>query len=146
MLKTLARVVAVLTIAVASLGTARTVQAQEYKVIVNSANSTTEIPAAVAGKIFLKETTKFPNGTSASPVDLSKSSAVRAAFSKAVIGRPVSAVESYWQQQIFSGKDVPPSTKASDDEVIAYVKATPGAIGYVSAGASTAGVKVVDVK
>lgn len=146
MLKTLTRVAAIVAIAVASLGTARTVQAQEYKVIVNSANATTDIPAAVAGKIFLKEATKFPNGTSATPVDLNKSSAVRAAFSKAVIGRPVSAVESFWQQQIFSGKDVPPTTKSTDDEVIAFVKATPGAIGYVSAGAATAGVKVIDVK
>ena len=75
-----------------------------------------------------------------------KSSATRAAFSKAILGRPVSAVETYWQQQIFSGKEVPPTTKANDDEVIAFVKANAGAIGYVSAGASTAGVKVVDVK
>lgn len=132
--------------AIALCAMAAPAAAQDYKVIVNSANSTSDLPAAVASKIFLKETTKFPNGTAATPVDLNKASAVRAAFSKAVIGRPVSAVETYWQQQIFSGKDVPPSAKASDDEVIAFVKANPGAIGYVSAGASVAGVKVIDVK
>jgi ABC-type phosphate transport system substrate-binding protein len=33
-----------------------------------------------------------------------------------------------------------------DDDVVAFVKGNPGAIGYVSAGASTAGVKVIDVK
>ncbi len=120
--------------------------AQDVKVIVNSANSTAELPGDVVTKLFLKQTTKFPNGTAAQPVDQAKGSSVRAAFSKGVLGRGVSAVESYWQQQIFSGKDVPPPTKASDDEVVAYVKANAGAIGYVSAGASTAGVKVVDVK
>ncbi|WP_053333997.1 hypothetical protein [Gemmatimonas phototrophica] len=120
--------------------------AQDFKVIVNSANSTTDLPADVTAKLFLKQTTKFPNGTAAQPVDQAKTSPVRATFSKTVLGRAVSAVESYWQQQIFSGKDVPPPAKASDDDVVAYVKATPGAIGYVSAGASTAGVKVVDVK
>lgn len=130
----------------ALLGMTRTAEAQDFKVIVNSANSTSELPASVAAKIFLKETAKFPNGTGASPVDLGKGSATRAAFSKAVHGRAVSAIESYWQQQIFSGKEVPPATKGSDDEVVAYVKATPGGIGYVSAGASTAGVKVIDVK
>lgn len=83
--------------------------AQDFKVIVNSANSTSDLPAAVAAKIFLKETTKFPNGSAATPVDQGKASPVRAAFSKSVIGRPVSAVESYWQQQIFSGKEVPPA-------------------------------------
>lgn len=120
--------------------------AQDFKVIVNSANSTSDLSAAVAAKIFLKETTKFPNGSAATPVDQGKASPVRAAFSKSVIGRPVSAVESYWQQQIFSGKEVPPAAKSSDDDVVAFVKGNPGAIGYVSAGASTAGVKVIDVK
>jgi ABC-type phosphate transport system substrate-binding protein len=120
--------------------------AQEFKVIVNSANATTELPAAAVSKIFLKEAAKFPNGSAAVPVDQGKASPVRAAFTKAVIGRAVSAVETYWQQQIFSGKEVPPASKPSDDEVIAFVKANPGAIGYVSAAASTAGVKVVEIK
>jgi ABC-type phosphate transport system substrate-binding protein len=122
------------------------VAAQDFKVIVNSASGVSELPAATVSKIFLKETTKFPSGSAAVPVDQGKTSPVRAAFSKAVVGRPVSAVETYWQQQIFSGKENPPAAKGSDDDVIAFVKATPGAIGYVSAGASTAGVKVIDVK
>lgn len=134
--------VAMLAIAAAAAPAA----AQEYKVIVNSANATSELPADVAMKLFLKQAAKFPNGTAAQPVDQAKSSGVRVAFSKGVLGRAVGAVESYWQQQIFSGKDVPPPAKTSDDEVLAFVKANAGAIGYVSAGASTAGVKVVDVK
>ena len=120
--------------------------AQDFKVVVNSGNSTSELSADVATKLFLKQSTKFPNGTAAQPVDLAKASAVRVAFSKAVLGRPVGAIETYWQQQIFSGKDVPPAVKASDDDVLAYVKANVGAIGYVSGGAATAGVKVIDVK
>lgn len=120
--------------------------AQDFKVVVNSGNSTSELSADLAAKLFLKQSTKFPNGTAAQPVDLAKASAARVAFSKTVLGRPVGAIETYWQQQIFSGKDVPPAVKASDDDVIAYVKANPGAIGYVSGGAATAGVKVIDVK
>jgi ABC-type phosphate transport system substrate-binding protein len=138
------RILAVAAIAV--LASATPALAQDFKVIVNSANSTTDLPADVAAKLFLKQTAKFPNGTAAQPVDQGKSSAVRAAFSKAVLNRAVAAVETYWQQQIFSGKEVPPPAKASDDEVLAFVKANPGAIGYVSGGASTAGVKVVDIK
>lgn len=120
--------------------------AQEYKVIVNSANSTAELTADAATKVFLKQVLKFPNGTAAQPVDQAKGAPARVAFTRGVLGRAVSAVESYWQQQIFSGKDVPPPTKSGDDEVIAYVKANPGAIGYVSAGAAVAGVKVVPVR
>ena len=39
-----------------------------------------------------------------------------------------------------------PKTVAVDAEVVAYVAKTKGAIGYVSAEASTTGVKVLDVK
>ncbi len=39
-----------------------------------------------------------------------------------------------------------PKALAADSEVVAYVARTKGAIGYVSAGAATAGVKVLDVK
>ena len=137
-----AAVVATFTLCV----TATTAMAQDFKVIVNSANPTSELPGDVAAKLFLKQSLKFPGGTAAQPVDQAKGSPVRASFSKALLGRPVAAVETFWQQQIFAGKEVPPPAKTSDDDVIAFVKANPGAIGYVSAGAATAGVKVVDIK
>jgi ABC-type phosphate transport system substrate-binding protein len=39
-----------------------------------------------------------------------------------------------------------PKTLGTDAEVVAFVERTKGAIGYVSAGASTAGVKTLEVK
>jgi ABC-type phosphate transport system substrate-binding protein len=122
----------------------RAAQAQDYKVVVNSANAIESISADEASKIFLKQATKFSNGTAAAPVD--QKGGIKAAFAKGVHGKPIAAIETYWQQQIFSGKDVPPAAKGSDDEVIAFVKSNPGGIGYVSAGAATAGVKVISVK
>ena len=123
-----------------------TARAQDVKVIVNSANSVGELPASEVTSIFLKKTSKFPGGGAAVPVDQAKGSPVRGTFSKSVLGRPAGAVDAYWQQQIFAGGELPPATKPSDDDVVAFVKATPGAIGYVSSGASVAGVKVVTVK
>jgi ABC-type phosphate transport system substrate-binding protein len=38
-----------------------------------------------------------------------------------------------------------PKTVGSDDEVVAYVAKTKGAIGYVSSSASAAGVKTLEV-
>ena len=128
------------------LAGSRTAQAQDYVVVVNAANPAASVSKAEASNIFLKKAAKWSHGAAAQPVDQQKSSAVRDAFSKAVHGKPASAIASYWQQQIFSGKDVPPPAKGSDDEVIAFVKATPGGIGYVSAGAAVAGVKVIAVK
>ena len=70
----------------------------------------------------------------------------RIALRRRVHGKPISAIASYWQQQIFAGGELPPAAKSSDDEVIAFVRATPGGIGYVSAGASLTGVKAVTIK
>lgn len=139
------RIVAGLAAAILAL-VAKPVQAQAFKVIAHEGVAESELPKDVVAKLFLKQAPKFPSGTAAKPVDLVKTSPVRAEFSTAVLGRPVTAVETYWQQQIFAGKDVPPPAKASDDEVIAFVRSTPGAIGYVSAGAAVSGVKVITVK
>lgn len=138
------RIVIGLMAACALLG-AREASAQEFQVVVNASAGVSEISAAELSKIFQKKAGKLPSGESAKPVDQEKDAAVREAFSKAVHGRSAGQIESYWQQQIFSGKDVPPEKKSTDAEVIEWVKANPGAIGYVSAGTSVAGVKVVKV-
>lgn len=119
---------------------ARRVEAQGYVVVVNAAG-----PSALAkdevSKIFLKKSSAL------APVDQDKGSKTRDAFSKAVHGRPAAAVVTYWQQQIFAGKDVPPPEKASDADVLAAVRANPKGIGYVAAGTDLgAGVKAVTVQ
>jgi ABC-type phosphate transport system substrate-binding protein len=106
-----------------------------YRVVVNSANAASAMAREDVARLFLKKLTVWPAGQAAQPVDQSKQSAARKAFSQAVLGKDVSAVESYWQQAIFSGRSVPPPEKASDAEVLAFVRANPGAVGYVSGGA-----------
>lgn len=131
-------------LAVFALATARPARAQGYVVIVNGGNAVKSLSKEQLTSIFLKKTVKWDGGAVIAPVDQDKSSKVRESFTKAVHGRSVSAVDSYWQQQIFAGKDVPPPERDSDADVIAFVKANPNAIGYVSAGSAVpADVKVL---
>lgn len=130
---------------VALVAPARSVAAQDFKVVANNSIAASSVTADVLAKVFLKQTDKL-EGSATTPVYQGKTSATRIAFDKSVLGKSVAGVETFWQQQIFSGKDVPPPSKATDDDVIAFVKSTPGGIGYVSAGAATAGVKVIAVK
>ncbi len=116
-----------------------------FKVIVNNGNPETTISKSNLLKLFLKKTTKWEHGVKVYPVDLRKNSDVRAAFSREILGKSVSAVNSYWQQKLFSGSAVPPVEKATDEDVISFVKSNSGAIGYVSASASTSGVKTLKV-
>jgi ABC-type phosphate transport system substrate-binding protein len=103
-----------------------------YLVIVNAANSASTLPRGEVAALFLKQVTTWPDGTPVAVVDLGDRSPVRAAFSRSVIGRPVQAVRNYWQQQVFGGRSVPPTQRASDVEVVAYVRENPNAIGYVA--------------
>jgi ABC-type phosphate transport system substrate-binding protein len=121
-----------------------------YKVVVASANPLTTVDRGELAKIFLKNVTRWKDGREIAPVDQSGRSAVRTEFTRDVLEKAgmsrISAVESYWQQQIYSGRGVPPPVKASDAEVVAFVAANPGGIGYVGAAADTAGVKVLEVR
>jgi ABC-type phosphate transport system substrate-binding protein len=122
-------------------------EAQEgFQVVVNTANSLNEIAAKDLSNLMLRKRSKWPDSNlKADPVDLDPKSSVREAFSKEVHGRGTSSIESYWQRQIFSGKGVPPPKVDNDAAVIAHVKASPGSVGYVSAGANVDGVKVLTV-
>jgi ABC-type phosphate transport system substrate-binding protein len=120
--------------------------AQDFKVVAHPSVKVDSISRAELSRIFLKKQAKWPDGTAAVPVDLPITSEVRDSFSKAIHQKGTSAIDAYWQKQIFSGRDVPPVTKANDSDVIAYVRANAGAVGYVSASAATTGVKAIDVR
>jgi ABC-type phosphate transport system substrate-binding protein len=116
-------------------------------VVVNAANSVAKLSKEQVSHIFLKKVVTWEHGKTIVPVDQVRSSKVRELFTELVHNRKVSAVETYWQVRIFSGKDVPPVTKASDDSVLTLVRANPNAIGYVNAKTPLgADVKVVKVE
>lgn len=116
------------------------------KIVVNASNSVSTMKRSQISNFFLKKTTTWDNGHKVLPVDQSESSAARKNFSEEIHGKPVHTVVSYWQKQIFSGRDVPPVEKESDREVLAYVRENADAIGYVSEGASLGeGIKAVKV-
>ena len=116
------------------------------KIIVNSSNSISSISKTELSNIFLKKVTKFNNGIKAVPVDQIADSPVRVTFSSQFLGKSVSNVKNYWNQQLFSGAGVPPEEKQNDDSVISFVKTNNGAIGYVSSNTNTSGVKVIAVQ
>ncbi len=116
-----------------------------YQIIVHPSTPLTEMPRKTVGRLFLKKVTSWEYGPKVSPVDQPPSSDVRGKFSKKVIKKSVSAVVSYWQKKIFSGRAVPPPTKGSDKAVVRYVATHPGAIGYISSSASLKGVKVLRI-
>lgn len=116
-----------------------------YKIIVNPANPETSVSKIGLARIFLKKSSTFLGGYSATPVDLPLNSTVRASFSRNILGMTPSDVDAFWQQQIFSGKDIPPAQK-SESAAIDYVRSNTKGIAYVSLEADVKGLKVLRVE
>ena len=122
----------VLVAAVLLAGTWKDVSAASaFRVIVHPQVKGSEIPRSVLSAIFLKQVMKWGDGQPVAPVDQSVQSAVRRRFSNDVLRQGLVQVQVYWQRRITAGQ-VPPPVKTSDEEVVAFVASTPGAIGYVS--------------
>ena len=133
--------------AIALLVSAASAAAQDgsFRVIVNASNPARSLRSAYVSELFLGKIRRWDHGDAVAPVDRSTSSSLRARFSTSVHHKSVRAIQSYWQQLIFSGRGVPPPELHSDSEVIAYVQRNPGAIGYVSGSGSLNKVKVVEI-
>lgn len=120
--------------------------ADAFMIVVNDQNATPSMTRALVSRYFLKKVSRWDSGAVALPVDLPADSPVRDAFSRRVLSKSVSSIRAYWQQQIFSGRDVPPPEKPDDAAVLEFVRANPAAIAYVSSVATLPnGVRVLTV-
>ena len=143
--------VTVLAVSLALLALATTVSAQQaapppYRVIVHPRNPVASVDRQFLEDAFLKKTASWPQDGVIRPADLAPSSAVRRRFCREVLARSVAAVRAYWQQRIFSGRDVPPPEFDSDEKVVDYVLKHQGAVGYVSGTADLRGTKAILVR
>jgi hypothetical protein len=119
----------------------------QFVVIVNAANPADTVGRDDLAKFFLKRSVTWPSGKHVEPLDLPIDDPIRALFAKRVLHKTLVAVRAFWEQQIFSGRDVPPYERPSDAEVIATVSSAPGAVGYVTATIPLpAGVKTVVIR
>lgn len=125
---------------------ARPAEPQQFVVVTHRDNAITSIERDDLSRIFLKRIARWRDGKPAQPVDLAAGQNTRVAFTSVVHRKSVNAVRAFWQQQIFSGRDVPPPEKTSDRDVLAFIMENPGAVGYVSSATSLGdGVKIITI-
>ena len=114
-----------------------------FVIVMNDSTPGTQVNRTTVAAIFLKQAPAWSDGTPTHPVDQSTRNPIRQSFAADVLGQPIVAVQIYWQRRMSSGI-TPPPVKNSDEEVMQFVAATPGAIGYVSETATlSSGVKVI---
>lgn len=118
--------------------------AADVKVIANPSVGAASVSAGDLKDVFLLDKDSL-GGSHVEPV-VAKGGSAHEAFLKEYLGKSDSALQAFYRSLVFTGKGSMPKSLGSDAEVVAYVAKTKGAIGYVSSGAATEGVKTLSVK
>ena len=117
-----------------------------YQLVAHASTPGAQIRRDAVRAIFLGEATRWADGTQVRPVDQSLRSPLRARFCESALGHSVDENGTYWHQRVMSTRVMPPPVKTSDDDVVAFVRANKGAIGYVSGDIAVADdVKVLKI-
>lgn len=111
-------------------------------IVANPRAAVTAVDLEALNAIYLLRVTHWSDGQPIVPINREANSSVRAAFSRHVFNQPPEALVQYWNQMHFMGR-LPPIVMESDQAVVAFVRRVDGAIGYVAAGTTTGGVKIV---
>jgi len=114
-------------------------------VVANSGVKATEVSSDDLRDVFTGAKSSLKDGSRVTPVTL-KGGAEHEAFLKKYVGKSDSAFRAGWRSLVFTGQAAMPKTFESETALLDYVAATPGAIGYVSKGASNDKVKTLEVK
>jgi ABC-type phosphate transport system substrate-binding protein len=110
------------------------------------ANPSVEVAAPLTpgqiAAIYLDRLTIWPDGSHIVPVNREATSWIRAEFTASVLHQDNASLAAYWNQMHFMGK-LPPVVQESEQAMLAFIRAVPGSIGYISAATAPVGVKVL---
>jgi hypothetical protein len=132
------------TLAAAGFLLTTSARAGDVKVIANNSVAISSISADDLIGVFLM-TKSTLGGGHVEPV-VEQGGPAHEGFLKEYIHKTAQALQNYYRSQLLAGTGSMPKILASDAAVVEYVAKTKGAIGYVAAGASAAGVKTLEVK
>lgn len=118
---------------------------QSIKIVGNPTGPPDAMDDGELRSVFKAQKQWWENDTRISIVLLKSSVPISETIAEKVFGMTQNEVKRYWIQIVFRGKAATPKHLDSEDAVIAYVADTPGAIGVVSAEASTGSLKVIKV-
>lgn len=112
-------------------------------VVVNARAGVAVMSRNEVANVFLGRHRTFFNGLPVQPVDLIDGNPDRAKFYDLLLGKSLADINAYWSRQTFSGGLQPIARVSSADEVLKWVVARPGGIGFLERDRTDARVRVV---
>jgi ABC-type phosphate transport system substrate-binding protein len=127
-------------VALAALLAFTHVDAGEIVVIGNS--NVPKIDTETVQKIYTGKYISIA-GISVTPVGVKSGTTTRNRFLQEYLNQDEEKYTAYWTVRRYIGKGAPPAELASAAEVISYVQATPGAVGYIDEAELKQGLNVI---
>jgi ABC-type phosphate transport system substrate-binding protein len=119
---------------------------EAYEVITNAAVNEKTLPKSSLRAIFGMRLHTWPDGTAIKVFVMPDDAPLHAAFSKEKLNVFPYQLRSAWDRMVFSGTGQAPETVNSQEEMLAKVAGTPGAIGYLTKSRMDGRVNVLQIK
>ena len=133
-------------VAVMVCGIAPTASAQAIAIIVNKSSSVSNLSMAELKTYFKLESQFWKNSDRVNAATLAYEKPEATKFNSIVYELPNDGVKKTWIQKIFRGQiKEAPKLQRSEEDMLKYVSATTGAIGFISADKVDASVKVLSI-
>jgi hypothetical protein len=116
-----------------------------YVLIVNKDVPENSLTRYEARSIFLGEKSRWDNGKTVKFAVL-EAGAVHRAFLQDVVGKTSHQFLNYWRKKVFNGESLAPKTFLNAQDVVRFVTANSGAVGYVSADYVSDSVKIITIE
>jgi ABC-type phosphate transport system substrate-binding protein len=111
--------------------------------VVSSKSQITTLSKTQVMDIFLGKRTRFPDGSSAIPIDQAEGSAARDQFYTRLADMSPAQVKAFWSRIIFTGRGQPPKAVATGLEAKRLLIADPNTIGYIDQSLVDSSLRVV---
>ncbi len=143
----LTTLIAALLLARAALGSVPAVVSHADVVPVVSARSAvTTLSRNEVADIFLGRRARFPNGSSAVPIDQAEGSQARAEFYSHFADMTPAQLKAFWSKILFTGHGQPPQAVSNERQARRLVAANQDAIAYIDRSLVDGSVRVVQVR
>lgn len=108
------------------------VRAADVYVVVSADSALQTLTAKQLQSLYMGRNRLLPTGSAATLYDLPTAHPVRDAFYSALTGMSPAQVNSYWSRLVFTGQTLPPQALADEQTMVALIKRSPNAMGYLS--------------
>jgi len=102
--------------------------AEEFRIVVHPDNPSVSLKLSDLTKIYLGKKSFFESGGRIVPLDLTIH---KQSFYEDVLNKNIRLISQYWTKAIFSGRGTPPKEFSNAEQLISFLKITPGGLAYL---------------